>query len=93
MGWATVTRIPSLTVHRLTEAVTVMRLMETPAVEDWDEILEALNREAFRCELLVLRGPGWLGDSHARSMTKVAVQSMRIQGLEIATETGSPVTV
>jgi hypothetical protein len=76
----------ALSAHRLTEDVTVVRLMETPAVQEWDEIVDGLNREAERCELLALRGPGWFGDAYARSMTAVTIQGMRIRGVEIATD-------
>ncbi len=80
----------SLSAHRLTDDVTVVRLTDTPAVEEWDEIVDALHRHSERCELLALRGPGWFGDAYARSMTAVTVQGMRIRGVEIAMDDGTP---
>jgi hypothetical protein len=68
----------TLSAHRLTEDVTVVRLTETPAAQEWGEIVDGLNRHAESCELLALRGPGWFGDAYARSTTAVTVQSMRI---------------
>jgi hypothetical protein len=80
----------ALSAHRLTEDVTVVRLMDTPAVQEWDEIVDALNRHAERCELLSLRGPGWFGDEHARLMTAVTVMEMRIRGIEVTTDDDVP---
>ena len=74
----------SLDTDRPSESVTVVRLMEPPAVDEWEAVLDSLNRHAARCDLLVLRGPGWFADAYARSMTAVTVQSMRIQGREVA---------
>jgi hypothetical protein len=79
-----------LTARRLTDDVTVVWLMETPAIEDWDEIVEALTRYAQRCVLLALRGPGWFGEEHARSMTTVTVMGLRIGGIEVTTTDDRP---
>jgi hypothetical protein len=89
---SSVTTTP-LSAHRLTEDVTVVWLMDTPSVQEWDEIVDTLNRHADRCELLALRGPGWSGDEHARSMTAVTVMSMRIRGIEVTTTDDRPLRI